>query len=392
MEQRKKVVALIFPPLPAYSRAMTEGIVEKHLGHRGWTIIELPRVAIGQSPLPRGGIPMDGVITWVEPRDQWVHELIANGVRVVNCGAEWAGVPGVASVQFCHDDLHQVVIRHFEELRLRRVVGIGHRLEQRPATRRVLENFARTAETAGMASQIWCLDGEDSPATSPQRLLEPEGEAQLAAFLKSLKKPTGIYCLSDHLAFIVCAVAADCGLRIPEDLAVIGQGDNLVACFSNPPLSSVAGPARAVGLAAANCLAAWLDSGRPPTEPLVISGATLIARESTMGRSNNIRLEATRRFIKEHAVRGMTLGELASLSGLTVKTLMLHYRAAFRIDPLEEIHTIRLAELKRLLRVPRLAISEIASRCGFSSQAALYNYFKRHTGNSPNEFRKEQGV
>ena len=45
------------------------------------------------------------------------------------------------------------------------------------------------------------------------------------------------------------------------------------------------------------------------------------------------------------------------------------------------------AEAKRLLAEPDTAIAEVATACGFTSQAGLYNYFKRHAGIGPSEFR-----
>jgi AraC-like DNA-binding protein len=383
----RQTIALIFPPVPAYSRELTEGVIELHLAHPEWAIIESPRLLVGQSPLPDGDCQIDGAIIWAEPRDLWVNDLLAAGIPVVNCGMEWLGTPGVASVHFDYGDIHAAVVEHFAELGLQRVTAIGHRLEQRPATCQVLNLFADAVRAAGMRGEVWELGGRDSPSLLPHRLLKPDNEDRLAAYLVGLDKPSGVYCLGDHIAFIVSAVAAGCGLRVPEDLAIVGHGNNLVTCFASPPLSTVAGAARAVGRAAAECLAEWLARGERPTEQLSIPGAQMLVRESSAGKSGSVILEAVRRRIVSQAKRGVTLGELVVMSGLSVKTLVRRYRAAFGIDPAEEIHEHRLQEAQRLLREGRLSIGEVAAACGFSSQAAFANFFRRHAGCSPSGFR-----
>jgi len=98
-------------------------------------------------------------------------------------------------------------------------------------------------------------------------------------------------------------------------------------------------------------------------------------------------LESVRGFIEERAVKGLGMGELQEVSGLSAKTLTAQYAAAFGIKPLDEALHLRIAEAKRLLEENGLPITEIAARCGFSSQAGFYNYFKRHTGISPSDFR-----
>jgi AraC-like DNA-binding protein len=385
--RNRKTIALVFPPIPSYSKGLTEGVVERHLAHRDWTLIELPRLIVGQSPLPEGELHLDGAIVWAEPRDHWVLDLVGKGVKVVNCGTEWVATPGVASVHFRHGDLHRAVVQHLGQLGLRRVVVMGHRLDKRPATRRVLEEMVNLAGQAGLEARLWELGGLDSPSVMPRRLLEPEKEHELEAFLKGLELPTAVVCAGDHMGFIVCEVAARLGLRVPEDLPVVGQGDNLLACFAHPPLTTVAGPARAVGCAAADCLAQWLAGGDGPPPAEEVPGSSLIVRESTVGKSGSAVLQAVRRRIAEAAAHGVTLNELVALSGLSVKTLVHRYQEAFGVTPVEEIQQLRLVEAKRLLEQAAGSLAQTAVACGFSSQAAFCNYFRRHVGQGPGEWR-----
>ncbi len=362
--------------------------MDRHLFCRDLTIVEVPRFAPGVCPFSVLPAEVDGLIVWAEARDRWVRDFVARGVPVVNCGMEWVGVEGVASVHMNFPEVHERVLGHFKELGLWRVVAIGHRLGERPMTERILKSFVDSARQSGMDGHLWELDGEDSPSVMPRRLLATGQEGKLEQFLKDLPKPVGIYCFGDHLGFIVCEVAARAGLQVPYDFAVVGFGDNRVARFSNPPLTSVDGDGREIGRAAADCMATWLRTGRKPYDELTVHGAILIPRESSLGRSGSVVIEAVHRFIRSRARRGLMLGELVTLSGLSVKTLVSQYREAFGMDPMAAIHRRRVAEAQRLLEDRGKPLSEVASDCGFSSGAAFTNYFKRHAGCAPREVRK----
>ena len=188
---------------------------------------------------------------------------------------------------------------------------------------------------------------------------------------------------------MICRLASLLGLRIPDDLVVSGVGDNLVARFSDPPLTSVSLPGEAVGKAAAVCLGRWLAGGEPPQEDIIVPGAVLAVRESTVGGSGSVALERVRRRVATHAAKGLQIGELVQLADMSVKTLTKHYLAAFGIELAEDIRQRRLARARELLDDGEKTIAEVAAACGFSSHANFYNFFQRHTGDSPSHSRRQ---
>ena len=384
----RKHVGILLPPALAYSARIREGLMRHPQVHHEWMVIECPHFEPGLSPLQPGGTSLDAAIIWAEPRDLWVHDLIAQGTRILSCGVEWEATSGVVSVNFDRAEIHRLILDHLKSLGLHRVVGIAHKLGLRPASRRLLDDFSEMARRDGFDAGVWSLEGEGSPAMAPGRLLQAHAEHELADFLRSLKRPTAVFCASDQIAVIVCQVAARLGLKIPDDLAVIGESDNPLAATAHPPLTTIAGDALALGEAAASLLVEWLAGNPPPPRPVVIAGARLIVRESTTGRSDNVDVERVRRLIENEGVRGISLGELVAASGLSTKTLVRRYRAAFGIDPIDQVNALRLAEAKRLLAASDLKIAEVAATCGFSSQAAFNNYFRRHAGCSPTAFQQ----
>lgn len=245
------------------------------------------------------------------------------------------------------------------------------------------------ARRHGLVMEAWSLGGRDNPDESPRRILNAEKEHELAGFLARLPKPSAVYCENDHVAAIVVRVARHLDLRVPEDLAIAGFGENLVARFSEPPLTSLSPPAKAIGRTAARTLERWLAGEAPPPDQQ-IAGATLVQRESTIGTAGSVDLERVRRRIALHACDGITVNDLVAISGKSFKTLVRRYAEAYGIDPLDEIRERRMERARQLLSGGDLSISEIAGNCGFSSQAGFYNYFLRHAGCSPSEFRKRE--
>ena len=92
--------------------------------------------------------------------------------------------------------------------------------------------------------------------------------------------PTAIFAGSDQQAFGVYEAARQHGLRVPQDLSVVGFDDLPVARWVSPPLTTVRQPLAEMGLAAAQMLGELID-GLPLPSTRVELATELIVREST---------------------------------------------------------------------------------------------------------------
>jgi LacI family transcriptional regulator len=109
-----------------------------------------------------------------------------------------------------------------------------------------------------------------------------ETSAQEAALkLLSLSDPpTAIFAANDEMAIGVLQAAQIMGLRVPEDLSVIGFDDAPRSANTNPPLTTVRQPLREMGAAAAQLLCN-LARGETPLEPHPCFPTSLVVRSST---------------------------------------------------------------------------------------------------------------
>ena len=102
-----------------------------------------------------------------------------------------------------------------------------------------------------------------------------------AAITRLLAKGvTGVVCASDALALGAVRTARRRGLRVPEDLSVVGFDDSTYMSVVEAPLTTIRQPVRAMGAAAVKLLDAQIGGQSPPAEELLLE-PELIVRGST---------------------------------------------------------------------------------------------------------------
>ncbi len=78
------------------------------------------------------------------------------------------------------------------------------------------------------------------------------GETIMRQLLKCKPKPNAVFCYNDPTAWGATLAVLEAGLRVPEDIAVLGCGDNMHNDFFRVPLSSVSQKSKLMGCEAAN--------------------------------------------------------------------------------------------------------------------------------------------
>lgn len=97
-------------------------------------------------------------------------------------------------------------------------------------------------------------------------------------------RPTGLVVPNDHLAIGIVSTLVSRGVRVPEDIAIVGYDDIEFAGVASVPLTSVHQPAREMGHRAAELLLARIAGETSEVENVVYE-PTLSVRESTVGRT-----------------------------------------------------------------------------------------------------------
>lgn len=136
--------------------------------------------------------------------------------------------------------------------------------------REVLAGYERALRNAGIGAE---LIAEANDFTLEQ------GQQALARLLEESEPPTAVVASSGVLALGVLREARARGLRVPDDLAIIGYADDGTARFAHPPLTMISAPAGAAGRRAMEVLRQVIDGSAAPPSREVIE-VSLIVRES----------------------------------------------------------------------------------------------------------------
>lgn len=101
------------------------------------------------------------------------------------------------------------------------------------------------------------------------------------ALLDASDVPTAVTCYNDLVAIGLMGALAHRGLRVPEDVSVVGYDDIRMAAYLPVPLTTVHVPKREMGRRAAELLIERLTSTSPPRIERVRLEASLVVRSST---------------------------------------------------------------------------------------------------------------
>ncbi|MEH1099612.1 LacI family DNA-binding transcriptional regulator [Micromonospora sp. CPCC 205561] len=139
----------------------------------------------------------------------------------------------------------------------------------------VLRGYAEAVRTAGLPR----LPGHVQRAAAHRRA---DGYRAARAVLARPDHPDAFVCASDALAIGAMCAAFDAGLRVPEDLAVIGVGGSEEGHWMRPALSTVAADTGFIARQAVARLLARI--ARPDAAPVdVVAPHALLSRASTRG-------------------------------------------------------------------------------------------------------------
>ncbi len=98
-------------------------------------------------------------------------------------------------------------------------------------------------------------------------------------------RPTAIFCANDDMALGVLSAAQKRQINVPADLSVMGFDDTCYAAISAPPLSTIAQPARDIGIRAAVRLLTAIEAPEPQAGAAEILPHRLVVRGSTARRA-----------------------------------------------------------------------------------------------------------
>ena len=165
-------------------------------------------------------------------------------------------------------------VKHLIELGHRRIAHItGPR--DFLCTEERLRGYRAAHEEAGIAI--------DPALTVQGDFSTPTGESRASALFALPEPPTAIFAANDESAFGVMNAAEKSGVRIPDDVALVGFDDITSSALTRPALTTVRQPFYEMGRAAIDLLISTLEAKRWPASPLQRTARGMASGQSAAG-------------------------------------------------------------------------------------------------------------
>lgn len=208
----------------------------------------------------------------------------------------------------------------------------------------------------------------------------------LVRWLKKLPLPCGVMAANDLVGYRVTLAAALAGLRVPDELGVIGVDNEDVYCeLSQPALTSISSDCERIGREATHLLCQILN-GEDPLRQVVIPPLAVAMRDSTdLVLSENKLIRDVRQFIRVNVGRGINVADVAASFPLSRRALEKRFKQETGNTLHEELMEIRLQRARDLL-ASGSNVAEAGYESGFRAIPHFYHAFKTRFKLTPLEY------
>ncbi len=215
----------------------------------------------------------DGIILFSHrlPYDIDVDAFDANNFPPIVNSCETSGLPGLPLVSINNRAAGEEATNYLIGLGHKKIAVITGSTESPSAVER-LKGYLAALKTIGI--------NRDNDLIKYGNYTIESGEENTKQLLALTDRPSAIFCFSDEIAMGCLAALKNSGLKVPEDISVMGFDDIRFARFFDPPLTTIAQPVEEIGKHCISLLHEKLtDKDAKPED--VILPHKLVVRSST---------------------------------------------------------------------------------------------------------------
>ncbi|MFJ9784653.1 LacI family DNA-binding transcriptional regulator [Amycolatopsis sp. NPDC101161] len=275
---RTGFLALMVPELSIPYFGELAGLVITAAQKRGWSVLieqtQGTRSRERETLFSLGPHLVDGAL--VHPEALEAADFPSPGeIPLVMLGEHAVDVP-IDHVAIDNVLAAQTAVSHLASLGRTRIAAIGRNPSRGTSSQRL------AGYRAGLAAAG--LSYSDALVAQAEKWHRSVGAAAMKSLLASDAPPDAVFCFNDLLAIGALRAVAELGLRVPEDVAIVGFDNNEESAFSLPSLTTIAPDKTALAEAAIDLVHRRVtgDKGLPPQD--IQTPFALEIRESTRAR------------------------------------------------------------------------------------------------------------
>ncbi len=275
---------------------------------------------------------------------------------------------------------------HFADRGFRNMAYLGSEVFHDSPFRLIGESFIARARDLGARAELIAIQslGRLIPWARVEALAK-RFEREISGF----QFPLGIFTYHDTMAARICQFCDALGLSVPEQVAVLGYGNDPCKCdFASTPLSSVAPNYYDQGRIAAELLDRLMDGQPAPAGPVLVAPAGIVTRQSTdVLALPDLDTARALRYMWEHFAEPLSVDNIADAAAISRRKLERHFQTYLHRGVSEELVRKRLERACELLVATRTRVKVISEQVGFTTEKHFFRSFRKVMGTSPRQYR-----
>jgi LacI family transcriptional regulator len=326
----------------------------------------------------------DGIITYFDTRKDIIDYVTNSNVPVVNLSGFRPDIP-IPSVTGDNIGIGEMAADFFLKKGFTRAAYFSTQFHRLQKLR--LHGFARRwfKKTGNKVfPMVPKLDKRSHPA---------DDWTALGTYIKEkltvLPKPLAVFAYCDYDAAKIETAALEAGLRIPEDIAVLGVDNDPLVCENDVvPISSVCHDRVRIGYEGAALLEKLMSQKKAKVHNVKIMPTRIEERASTSGvYSDDPLAQRVIAYFNSHLSERTGVQEMAVALGINRRSIERHFAGKVGHPISYYLRELRLSRAYQMIRETDRKFGDIALECGFSNAQHLSNSFRSAYGIKPSTLR-----
>lgn len=214
---------------------------------------------------------------------------------------------------------------------------------------------------------------------------------KLLKWLMSMPKPVAIMACDDNHGHHIIELCSNYGIRVPEEIAVLGvDNDEIVCSLSNPPLSSLGQSVEKGGYDAACLIQNMLDNPAYVPSDIIVQPIGVVTRQSSdvYATSDNF-IAIILKYIHQNVETKFCIDDLLRHVPLSRRLLELKFKKVTGQAIYQYVMTLRIERFAQRLLDSQDPVIDIAMEMEFADYKNIARQFKKLKGCSPLVFRNK---
>jgi LacI family transcriptional regulator len=277
----------------------------------------------------------------------------------------------------------RLAAEHLKARGFRRFAFLGHPRDLNTTLHG--SGFREVVDASGFPCSVRLIRHE--PRTGPEwRAVQ----ASLHDWIAEWVLPCGVFVADDFSARLLADVCRRKGLRLPDDVALVGFGNEELTCeMMEPALTSIEQGFERVGRRAVEHLARLLRGAAPRERTELVPPAGIVERASTDVFAVDDRdVARALRTIADLSARPLRVPAVVAAVGTARRSLERKFRKSLGRTIHDQIVRAHVERAKRLLAGTDEPLKRVARESGFRTPQQLSKLFRRSEGTTPLAFRR----